>query len=223
MPDYIPAFTGRGLSYERLGDLAAARREFERAPASQSYLAHLDYSKSSLETARARIAALDTGAPLPVILPAPRRAESATSIPTPAITAPVVAPSVARATSASQGRRIALVIGNSAYRSVVRLNNPQNDARAIGASLQNIGFDSITIVVDATRDKLREALKTFARDARNADWAMIYYAGHGVDLRSVDYLIPIDAKIATESDATSQGVPLAEVTAAIEGARNSSW
>jgi uncharacterized caspase-like protein len=52
---------------------------------------------------------------------------------------------------------------------------------------------------------------------------MIYYAGHGVDLRSVDYLIPIDAKIATESDATSQGVPLAEVTAAIEGARNSSW
>ena len=127
-----------------------------------------------------------------------------------------MAPSLARATSASQGRRIALVIGNSAYRNVVRLNNPQNDARAIGASLENIGFDRITIV---TRDKLREALKTFADDARNADWAMICYAGHGVDLRSVDYLIPIDAKIATESDAISQGVPLAEVTAAIEGAR----
>jgi len=62
------------------------------------------------------------------------------------------APSVARATSASQGRRIALVIGNSTYRDVVRLNNPQNGARAIGASLQNIGFDSVTIVVDAARD-----------------------------------------------------------------------
>ncbi|MBU6461155.1 MAG: caspase family protein [Bradyrhizobium sp.] len=219
MPDYIPAFTGRGLSYERLGDLAAAKREFEKALASQSYLAHLDYSKSSLETARARIAALDSGAPLPVILPAPRKAESATSIPTPAVTASVVPPSVARATSASQGRRIALVIGNSAYRSVVRLNNPQNDARAIGASLQNIGFDGVTIVVDATGDGLREALKSFAGDARNADWAMIYYAGHGVDLRGVDYLIPIDAKIAAEGDAVAQGIPLAEVTAAIEGAR----
>jgi tetratricopeptide (TPR) repeat protein len=219
MPDYIPAFTGRGLSYERLGDLAAARREFEKALASQSYLAHLDYSKSSLETARARIAALDSGAPVPTIMPAPRKAESATSIPTPAITAAIVPPSVARASAASQGRRIALVIGNSAYRSVVRLNNPQNDARAIGASLQNIGFDSVTVVVDATRDKLKDALQAFAADAGNADWAMIYYAGHGVDLKGIDYLIPVDARIATESDAISQGIPLSEVTAATDGAR----
>jgi hypothetical protein len=89
--------------------------------ASHSHLAHLDYSKSSLETAKARIAALDSGAPLPVILPAPRKAESATSIPTPAVAAPVVSAAAARATSARQGRRIALVIGNSAYRSVVQL------------------------------------------------------------------------------------------------------
>jgi tetratricopeptide (TPR) repeat protein len=219
MPDYIPAFTGRGLTYERMGDAAAARREFEKALASQSHLAHLDYSKSSLETARARIAALDSGDPLPVILPAPRKAQSATSIPTPTVAAPVVVASVVRATSASQGRRIALVIGNSAYRSVVQLNNPRNDARAIGASLQNIGFDNVAIVIDATREKLLDALRSFADDARNADWAMVYYAGHGVELNGIDYLVPIDARIAKESDAPSQAIPLAEVTAAIEGAR----
>jgi tetratricopeptide (TPR) repeat protein len=219
MPDYIPAFTGRGLTYERMGNAAAARDEFAKALASRSYLANLDYSKSSLETARARIAALDSGAPLPVIAPAPRRAESATSIPTPTVAASVVAPAAARATSASQGRRIALVIGNSAYRRVGALNNPQKDARAVGASLENIGFDNVTIVIDATREKLAEALRRFSDAARNADWAMVYYAGHGVELNGVDYLIPVDARMASESDARSQAIALADVTAAIEGAR----
>jgi uncharacterized caspase-like protein len=129
-----------------------------------------------------------------------------------------VAPAV-RATSASLGRRVALVIGNSAYRSVGALNNPQKDARAVGASLQNIGFDNVTIVIDATREKLAEALRRFSDEARNADWAMVYYAGHGVELNGVDYLIPVDARMASEGDAQSQAVALAEVTAAIGGAR----
>jgi tetratricopeptide (TPR) repeat protein len=219
MPDYIPAFTGRGLAYERLGDAVAALAEFRKAIASQSYLANLDYSKSSLETARARIAALGSGAPLPLIPPAPRRAESATSIPTPNVAAPVVAPDAARATQASQGRRVALVIGNSDYRNTVKLGNPQNDAQAIGTSLRNIGFESVTVLVNLTREDLLDALRAFAETARSADWALVYYAGHGVELNGIDYLVPVDASIATERDALAQGVVLAEVTAATEGAR----
>lgn len=220
LPDYIPAFAGRGLTYERMGDVASARREFARALASHSDLAHLDYSKSSLETARARIAALDSGAPLPVILPAPKKAASETSIPTPSVAAaPVVAASVVRTTSASQGRRIALVIGNSAYKNVEQLDNPKNDARIVGASLKNIGFDDVRIVTDATRDALKEALRKFADDARNADWALVYYAGHGVELNGVDYLVPIDARLTSERELAAQSIPLADVTAAIEGAR----
>jgi tetratricopeptide (TPR) repeat protein len=219
MPDYIPAFTGRGLSYERLGNVAAARAEFQRAIASQSYLANLDYSKSSLETARARLAALNSGAPLPVIPPAPRKAESSTSIPTPSVVAQAVTPAVARATSASQGRRIALVVGNSAYRNTVKLSNPQNDAKAIGAALRNIGFDSVTILVDLTRAELQDALRAFSESARAADWAMVYYAGHGIELNGVDYLVPIDAKITSERDAVPQSVALSEVMAAVEGAK----
>jgi tetratricopeptide (TPR) repeat protein len=215
MADYIPAFTGRGLTYERMGDIAAARREFAKALASHSDLAHLDYSKSSLETARARVAALDSGAPVPVILPAPKRAASETSIPTPAIAAPVAV----RTTSASQGRRIALVIGNSAYKNVQQLDNPKNDAAIVGTSLRNIGFDDVRILTDATCDNLREALRKFADDARNADWALVYYAGHGVELNGVDYLVPIDAKLTSERELAAQSIPLADVTAAIAGAR----
>jgi len=219
MSDYIPAFTGRGLTYERLGDVAAARAEFQKAIASQSYLANLDYSKSSLETARARLAALDSGAPLPVIPAAPRRAESSTSIPTPSVAAPVVTAAAVRATSASQGRRIALVIGNSAYRNVVQLSNPQHDAQAIGTSLRNIGFDSVTVLVDLTREGLLDALRAFSDNARTADWAMVYYAGHGIELNGVDLLVPIDAQLTSERDAASQAIPVTEVTAAVEGAR----
>jgi tetratricopeptide (TPR) repeat protein len=218
MSDYIPAFAGRGLTYERMGDAASARAEFEKALGSQSQLINVDYSKSSLETARARIAALESGAPLPVILPAPKHAESTTSIPTPTVAAPTLEPAV-RATSAGQGRRIALIVGNSAYRNAIQLANPQKDARAIAASLRNVGFDSVTVVIDATREELLDALHAFSDSARNADWAMIYYAGHGIELNGIDYLVPVDARISSERDAPSQAVPLAEVTAAIEGAR----
>jgi uncharacterized caspase-like protein len=111
------------------------------------------------------------------------------------------------------------VIGNSAYRNAVKLGNPQNDAQAIGTALRNIGFDSVTVLVNLTRENLLDALRAFSDNARTADWAMVYYAGHGIELNGVDYLVPVDAKITSERDALSQGVPLAEVTAATEGAR----
>jgi uncharacterized caspase-like protein len=62
-------------------------------------------------------------------------------------------------------------------------------------------------------------LRNFADEARKADWAMVYYAGHGVELNGIDYLVPVDARIARESDAPAQAIPLAEVLAALEGAR----
>ena len=215
--DYIPAFTGRGLSYERLGDIGQAKAEFARAVASKSYLANLDYSKSALETARARLAALESGAPPPQIPPAPRKSEKQNSIPTPI---PVVAPvpSDLKQTIASQGRRIALVIGNSDYQSVIKLVNPKKDAELVAASLRNTGFAAVTVLTDAPRAKLLEALRAFAEDAKTADWAVVYYAGHGVEVNGSNYLIPIDAKIASGADLFSQGVPVSEIIAAEAGA-----
>jgi tetratricopeptide (TPR) repeat protein len=219
MSEYIPAFTGRGLSFERLGDVAQARAEFETAIASKSYLANLDYSKQALETARARLAALESGAPPPQIPPPPRKSENQTSIPTPT---PVVAPvpsELKQTTIASQGRRIALVIGNSNYQNVIKLVNPKKDAELVAASLRNIGFATVTVLTDAPRAKLLEALHAFAEDAKAADWAVVYYAGHGVEVNGTNYLIPIDARITGGSDLVSQGVAANDLIAAEAGAK----
>jgi tetratricopeptide (TPR) repeat protein len=218
-PDYIPAFTGLGLTYEKMGDLARARVEFEQATASSYPFRFQDAPKSALETARARLAALDSGvAPpsIPISLP---KAISATSIPTPAISAPTVPASAVKTTVAKQGRRVALVIGNSAYKNVPALVNPQKDAEAIAASLRNIGFDQVTLANDATREKLVNSLLAFANEAEKADWAMVYYAGHGMEVGGINYLVPTDAKLAVDRDIQFEAIPLDQVLAAVDTAK----
>jgi tetratricopeptide (TPR) repeat protein len=217
--DFAPAFTGRGLTFERTGDLERAKTEFRTALSISENSGRGDISKSARETAEARLAALSSGAPQPTILPAPVRAASATSVPTPSVAIPVVAQAVIKATAARQGRRAALVIGNAAYTSVPALQNPRRDAEKIAGALRAIGFDSVTVAVDVTREKMTEALRTFAAAADKADWAMVYYAGHGIEVSGVNYLIPVDAKLTSGRDALFEAMPLDQVMAAIDGAK----
>ena len=211
--DSIPAYTGRGLTFERMGDPKRARAEFEKALASRSQN-RSDVSKSSLETAKARLAALDSGALPPVIPAAPTKAASPKSVPTPAALVPAVTTQ-----PAGRGRRVALVIGNSAYRSVPPLDNPHNDAAAIAKSLRNIGFESVTLATDVTRERLIDALRTFANEAENSDWAMVYYAGHGIEVGGVNYLVPVDAALAVDRDIEYEAVPLWQVLRATDAAK----
>jgi tetratricopeptide (TPR) repeat protein len=148
--DYIPALTGRGLTYERMGDYARARIEFEKALASRNRLQSTGISKSSRDTAQARLAALASGAVQPVIPAAPSHAASPLSIPTPRATVP----STSASAGASKGRRVALVIANSNYRTVPVLPNPKHDAQAIAATLRALGFENVNVVEDATREAL---------------------------------------------------------------------
>jgi tetratricopeptide (TPR) repeat protein len=219
LPDYIPALTGLGLTYEKMGDLANARARFEQSSSSPSPIRFRDVSKSALETARARLAALDSGVVQPSIPISLPKAASATSIPTPAISAPTVSPAIVKTTIARQGRRVALVIGNSAYKNVPTLANPQNDAKAIAASLRNIGFDQVTLANDATREKLIDSLRAFANEAEKSDWAMVYYAGHGMEVGGINYLVPTDARIAVDRDIQFEAVPLDQVLAAVDTAK----
>jgi tetratricopeptide (TPR) repeat protein len=212
-PDYIPAFVGRGLTFEKRGDLARARAEYDKALNSRSQFRG-DVAGSSLETARARLAAFDSGVPQPVIPAAPARASSATAIPTPALAVPAAAP-----TAAKQGRRVALIIGNAVYKNVGALRNPQHDADAIASSLRAIGFETVTLASDATREKLIDALRTFANEAEKADWAMVYYSGHGIEVNGMNYLIPVDAKLAADRDVQFEAVPLEQVMVSVEGAK----
>ncbi|QOZ51011.1 caspase family protein [Bradyrhizobium sp. CCBAU 53338] len=117
------------------------------------------------------------------------------------------------------GRRVALVIGNGAYRNVHALPNPPRDAKLIAGVLKDVGFQSVISVSDLTRDKFFDALKTFADEAEKADWAVVYYAGHGFEIGGVNYLVPVDARLAVDRDAETQAVALEQVIAAVGAAR----
>ena len=229
----IPSATGRGLAYEKMGDFGRAGKEFEAAVKYGSGRVLVDMDKSRFETAQARLVALNSGAPQPVIAAVPAKSTTATSIPTrPAVVAatslplsqgpnnasPTIAPGPSTSSS-PQGRRVALVIGNAAYKSVPALTNPHKDAEAVAASLRNIGFETVTLAADATREKLIDALRAFADEAEKADWAMVYYAGHGIEVNGLNYLIPVDAKLEADRDVQFEAVPLEQVLAALEGAR----
>jgi tetratricopeptide (TPR) repeat protein len=209
---FRPAFVGKGLTYERMGDLKRARAEFEKAVASTSQL-KADVNRSALETARARLAAFDSGAPQPVIPAAPSRASLEQSIPTPAIAVPAAVPATVK-----QGRRVALIIGNAGYRNAGPLKNPQNDAQVIAASLRRVGFETVSVAADATREKMVEVLRAFRAEADRAEWAVVYYSGHGMEVNGMNYLIPVDARIAVDRDIQFEAVPLDQVMAVVEGA-----
>lgn len=124
-----------------------------------------------------------------------------------------------QAQAGSTARRVALVIGNGAYRNVHALPNPPRDSKLIAGVLRDVGFQTVISASDLTRDKFFEALQTFAAEAEKADWAVVYYAGHGFEIGGVNYLVPVDAKLAADRDAETQAVALEQVIAAVGAAR----
>ena len=96
-------------------------------------------------------------------------------------------------------RRVALVIGNGAYREVPALANPLADAKAMSASLKRIGFDVVE-GYDLGIDAMRTLIGTYASKIDGAKVALVYYAGHGVAVGGENYLLPTDAMLRSESD-----------------------
>jgi len=114
--------------------------------------------------------------------------------------------------------RVALVIGNSDYRSASRLANPANDAKAISTALQAVDFE-VQTVTDLTRLNMGRALSTFANTvaAKGKDTvALVFYAGHGLQIEGENYLVPTDANIEREADVPLGTMRLADVMKALE-------
>ncbi len=114
--------------------------------------------------------------------------------------------------------RVALVVGNAAYQNASALANPRNDARAIAEKLAGIGFDVI-LREDLDGQGFRVALGEFSEAALNADIALFFYAGHGIELAGQNFLIPVDAKMKSEATAQFETVPLEQVLTAVRSAR----
>ncbi|WP_456621320.1 caspase family protein [Bradyrhizobium sp. P5_C12] len=116
-------------------------------------------------------------------------------------------------------KRVALVIGNSAYKSAPKLGNPVNDAILMGSMFKKAGFDAVDVKQDLNAPEMRKALREFGARTRDADVAIVYYAGHGIEVDGTNYLIPIDAALETDTDVYDEALPIDRVLVSIEPAK----
>lgn len=192
-PGYTGGYVNRGLVFERQGDRARAVADFRMALAKPpKYLT----GKSDQDTAREHLAALGVASQAP------------------ASAAPPNIPPVA----AEPGRRVALVIGNSAYRSVARLDNPVNDAKLMAETLRGLGFTLVGdgAQLDLDKSAFDNAVQKFGNELQGADVGLFYYAGHGLQLRGTNYLVPVNANPTREADVDFQMVDTAVVLRQME-------
>lgn len=119
----------------------------------------------------------------------------------------------------AEARKVALVIGNSAYQNATQLANPANDAALIASAAQEAGFDDVAVMQDLGIEAFRNALREFGRKAEGAEVAMIYFAGHGIEGKGKNWLIPTDAKLNSSIDLPYESVDLDLVMEALSGAQ----
>ena len=116
-------------------------------------------------------------------------------------------------------KRVALVMGNSAYQNVNRLANPTNDSEAMSAILKSAGFDVVELKRDLNVTGMRRALRDFSDTVRDADVAIVYFAGHGIEIDGTNYVIPVDAVLERDIDAFDEAIPLDRILTVIEPAK----
>lgn len=212
----ISAYSQRAFAYEAKGDFTSAKLDYA---ASLEGKASDAGSKSNQATAKVRLSLLSDAS-----APAPRKSTD-TTLNTPPTTAsntsPAAAgaanpaPSLAPAQSTSTTRRVALVIGNSAYAHVTPLPNPVNDAHAIARSLRDIGF-AVNEGINLDRVQMQSTIRNFLRDAARSQVAVVYYAGHGVQIEGRNYLVPIDVQFQAAGRMTDAMVEMDTIMAGLD-------
>ncbi|HXW72953.1 MAG TPA: tetratricopeptide repeat protein [Methylocella sp.] len=248
-PDFIPAYVGRGLTYEKVGDPEKAKADFDKAmklppspdglanPAQQVARTHLAELATKLVPHPDELAALSAKAEREAAEKAKqelqrakeeadRRVREATEeskkvreelerLRTEAERRAKETPDVIP----DPGTRVALVIGNSRYQNVEFLPNPQRDAEAVADALKQLGFRT-TLLKDITLKELLSALESFGELIKQgADWSVIYFAGHGIEIGGINYIIPVDASLMSDSAVKYEAVPLDDLLSVEEKAR----
>jgi caspase domain-containing protein len=131
----------------------------------------------------------------------------------------LVVAAIVFATAAKAERRVALVIGNSIYRNASQLPNTINDASAVAALFRSVGFEVVNSRTDLGVVDFKRAVRDFLITAENADIAVVYYAGHGIEVGGTNYLIPVDAKLAREYDVEDEAVALDRIIWALQSVK----
>ena len=99
-----------------------------------------------------------------------------------------------------QQKRIALIIGNAKYQHAPPLRNAVNDAKGIADALERIHFDRVELHENLGYAEMKQVVRKFGATTGSSDIAMLYFAGHGIEVGGVNYLIPIDARLPNERD-----------------------
>ncbi|WP_375159515.1 caspase family protein [Bradyrhizobium sp. RDT46] len=204
----ISGYTHRALANEAKGDYARARDDYQ---ATLAIVASDAGSKANQATAKVRLSLLtDAGAPIPRDAPSPRTqpANNPALQETGAAAAPSPAP-------AARVIRMALIIGNGAYAHVKALPNPANDARAVAKSLRDIGF-TVSEGIDLDRAAMQRMTRDFLRAAARAQVALVYYAGHGVQVDGRNYLIPVDVALKPGAGMTEAMIDMDTIMAGLD-------
>ncbi len=118
-------------------------------------------------------------------------------------------------TNSSFTRRVALVIGNAEYASTGKLRNTVNDARSMSATLKELGFE-VQVIEDGTYETIKNAIYAFGDRIQDVDVSMFFYAGHGLEVDGVNYLVPVDADIQSHLDIKQKCIPLTGVLYTME-------
>ena len=189
-PQYLLAYTNRARAYEEKGELELALADLKKA-ADGVPRPNFD------EDARAKTNGSNGVARLTKTL-AETKASGSKAVPA--------------------ERRVALVVGNSGYAHATPLRNPANDAKLLAASLRQAGFTEVREVYDADLSTLGKALKDFGDLAVGSDWAVIYFAGHGIEVGGANYLIPVDARLEQQAHVEDEAMPLSRVMSKVVGA-----
>ena len=177
-PRYLQALTNRAFAHEKNGALHEALADFRATLA-------IDPRRREIEQDIRRLEQRIAKPPVQAPQPAPPK--------------PVPAP--------GRERRIALVVGNGAYAHGGLLANPRNDATDIAASLRKLGFETIA-GYDLDRREMEVKIREFGRKAELADVALFFYAGHGLQVASKNYLVPTDARLEREGDLAFEALDL---------------
>jgi len=233
-PQAPPAYAGRAATYEAQGDLARALADYRQAQALGARTERIEPAIRRVEQRIASAASTASAQPPQPASPQPappggtgvRSQQGGQPAGTPQVQQPNIQQANAatgtgatQAATAARETRVALVIGNGKYANAPTLANPTRDAQALASTLQRVGFNQVTLKLDLPRDKMLEELRAFASAAEHADWAVVYFAGHGLEVGGVNYLVPTEAKLQSDRDVSFEGVPLEQVLQSVEGAR----
>ncbi len=221
-PGYVHSYTRRGFAYMRTGEFDLAITDYTHAVESDPGLAEAYGGRAEVYvlTGELRRAFADIQKASELDPDYARRADEILALMTGAQSATVKpGETQPQPLAANLGRRVALVIGNSVYEHAPRLRNPERDARAVAEALRAVGFADVTLKLDLGRDALIDALITFSDAAATAEWAVIYYAGHGIELGGANYLVPVDAELKRDAHVRFQAVHLDDVLGAMSGAK----